>query len=134
MNTDLDVAVATDIMGWRVVTPAETEHLDGDLADVACLHPQPHGLMHYVLPYPTAEMWVWRKWHPSVDIVAAMEALEIFAGWKIARAGDVYYCEVALEIVSGATACEAICRTLVKVAQTTRENAALAASEANHGS
>jgi hypothetical protein len=73
-DRELDVLVATFVMGWAVLTPAETETMT-DVSDQVCvLHPRPFGLMRYHEARP--QYFELRPWHPSEDIVAAynMEA------------------------------------------------------------
>ena len=75
-GSDYDVWIAKNVMGWKVLTPAQTDTIE-DVSDrVCCLQPHPGlGLMRY---FDGPHMWELRRWHPSTDIVAAWDVVEHF--------------------------------------------------------
>ena len=73
---DYDVWIAKNVMGWEVLTPAQTSTIEDVNDRVCCLQPHPGlGLMRY---FDGPHMWELRRWHPSTDIVAAWDIIDRF--------------------------------------------------------
>jgi hypothetical protein len=117
-DTARDVLVATQVMGWKVLTPAETEHLD-DVSDQMCVLDSHDGLLRYY--QVRSNYWELRPWSPTSDIRDAwdvVEKLRLFVGpvpyndgeWMASP--ESYWGDFTTE--SAATAPLAICNAALK--------------------
>ncbi len=71
---ELDALVAEKVMGWQVLTPDETEHLEEVNDCMVVVHPNPYGVMRYV--EKSYNYYGYVEWHPSTDIAAAWQVVE----------------------------------------------------------